>query len=1175
MTSNADFLSSYFAGTPSGVTAPDIAKFMLLNAERKDVGKKKPLTESDPSLIGRIIDVLSRPNYAVAEFVNQDGNPKGLLEGLTGEKKTTFGKVLKDKFHMDNNVLTGGLGLALDIGLDPTTYIGTGAIKGALKNGKKVATAEKPLAETILSKGEPVYPESFGKITNLPVDPPAAFRKTAKEAPVDSLRAKLGFNTSQPTLPGMGPHIKMEPPVDRAITKGTKELPGQLPLFKLPKKGSEIVGEVAESIPEAVAKIVPVPKPTVTPDDLSVAKVALSTWAPKFDSATPGVLNQTQQAALYEQAAKATGKSLDHPETLKMFIAMENVLEHQGFSVKLLTGEKVRLSDVIIKTEASPSEVVKAFKRPIKEGDVVWQAVQDLKARNAIQDAPKIKQIVDASVGSSISTKTSGLLSEVQIDQFDDFVKKFAQATAKAEDVSPAGVRATKEILIMALSAGKSSAQVAVDQYAGMINDILAGGKNRVEISIALTRALEQDLGKLPKWAVNENKALEFMMARVATWWGQSDLRPLSLNAIASSAATAATRGKVLDGMFKGYTAAESADAFKLAQGGTVTYSAKVEQLATQIKRTMDNLISPAAGKSVITKSAVNMAMLNKWLDHYRVGFNFSTKKTKDLAGRPVDYSNGTDWLKSWQTAEIKDEPKVFMFKIQQAVEQATREKALFEEIGQRFGTTQAGKGFRTKIEGYPYLEGYYFTDDITKQIPRVVKDWTIPLTSKSPLLRHYDRVLSMWKSGVTIYRPAHHIRNMTGDVYLGWMDGVNSIRPYTLAAKVQRSMRGAYKELADVDRLVEAGLAPRTLATPKPNEIIFRNKSGVGFTAEQISAVAHQKGLLEQAATYEDILDMGSNGKSILDFKPFDGRVQQAARTMSEFQGHNARLAHFIDKIIKSRGSNLEDIFEQASRRARKWHPSGLDLTAFEKQYLRRVIPFYSWIRKSTPLMLEGLVMNPGKVLIAPKVVEAIQGVQGIETNGRDDPFPVDQLFPEWIKEQGLGPISSADGLLGSFSDQSPPGYVIAGAGLNPLQDMLAQFAAPGKTLTGSLTPAVGIPFELMSGRKSFTGEPIIGPDARPNAFSQYVGENIPIWSALQGITGITPTLGETKKSTQSDTAYRESLVNLLTAAGIRGTGPFIDQARYETLAPGKMQKKIGREELTAELRRQLSGDS
>src|SRR5258708_23580335 len=217
-------------------------------------------------------------------------------------------------------------------------------------------------------------------------------------------------------------------------------------------------------------------------------------------------------------------------------------------------------------------------------------------------------------------------------------------------------------------------------------------------------------------------------MGRVATWWGQKDLRPLSLNAIGSSAATAATRGKVLNDLFKPFTVADKYEALKLAQGLGVPNTPETEQLAIQVKRMMDNLVGNVGGTSVLTKSGVDMNLMNKWMKQYNVGFEFTnSSKVKNLTGEINDYSKGTDWANSWKTAEITEDPQVFLFKIQQAMEQATRERALFDEIGQRFGSKFSGNGYRNRVKGYSYLDGYYFPDEIAKQLPRVVKDWSLP----------------------------------------------------------------------------------------------------------------------------------------------------------------------------------------------------------------------------------------------------------------------------------------------------------------------------------------------------------------------------------------------------------------------------------------------------------------
>src|SRR5690242_20212887 len=120
----------------------------------------------------RIIDIASRPNYAVANAIdvadktsNIDKSRKGFhfnmpewdwndaqkiggafVKGIEGKDKTTFAKVIArqakdDNKHtiMDNKAFQGIGGLVADIGLDPTTYIGGGVITKGLKVGSKEA----------------------------------------------------------------------------------------------------------------------------------------------------------------------------------------------------------------------------------------------------------------------------------------------------------------------------------------------------------------------------------------------------------------------------------------------------------------------------------------------------------------------------------------------------------------------------------------------------------------------------------------------------------------------------------------------------------------------------------------------------------------------------------------------------------------------------------------------------------------------------------------------------------------------------------------------------------------------------------------------------------------------------------------------------------------------------
>lgn len=1214
-------LQNYFdgvnkPGSPTGPGIPDVAKYILLNAQQSpSMGPGS--VKNSPSVLSRVFDILSRPNYAMANLakdtVTHSGvNPlKSVLSGLSGTQKTNFDQVLEKVGMPDDNV-RHVLGLVLDVGADPTTYIPGGQIEKIKSlvqgiRGTEEVSKELPLAEKLKRAGDPAIPENFN-LPNTSGEIPEALKAPVEIPRVpEPLKAPSNITPNQPqmALDFQVPDIEARlagdigkskslfperiqipevrylehPPVETAPKiKGQLSIPG-IPVKKLQEAGKLMQVRKAEDIVDGLRqgnvtealKLVPPPPPTIAPSHIEKSEEILKNFKPEASNATinkqfPDTINASQQVDLFNRAGK----------DLSTYSVIENQLENSGKALRIGTGEGVRLSDIIgdlnLRGVPVTDELLHEFSTKIDPHSELGQAVERARVRGSVQDSVKVKEVSDLVTGAKADAKATVPMSDYAEHNFDGFLRNFAENVSRLSGTSPAGIRAQRQLINSALEAGRSRAQIAVEHMRHELDDVVATGKANARVNHVTTLALEHDLGKLPSWSVNDNKAVEFLMGRVATWWGQSDLRPLSLVAVASAKATAQARGHVLANIFRPFNDAQRLEAFRFAQGLTQPNTDATRQLGMDIMRIMDDLVGQAAGRSVLLRSGVNMDQLNIWMRRYGTKFEFTRGQMRSpITGATLDFSQGSDWVNSWRMAEVDEDPAVWVFKTMEALEQATREKSLFDEIGERFGSQSFGREYRNKIEGHPYLEPYYFPSDIATQIPRVVKDWSPGTKSNNEMLKLYDRLLSMWKSSATIYRPGFHVRNLIGDTYMGMLDGVVSIKPYKYALQVQRSM-GAYNTMADVDRLVELGVVRRGVETPVVGRILFRNRSGVSFTAEQIAAVAHQQGLLEHYKTIEDIIDTGEQGGVSLT-RPFGGKVQKFAGTLAEMQSHNARLAHFIDKVMKSSGRDLPKIFEEAARRSRKYHPSGIDLTQFEKTVLRRILPFYSWIRKSTPVLLEGMVMKPGITVLPAKVGQTMQEIGGIEGTDRSNPFPVDQMFPSWLRDEGIGPIGLPDSFLGKLSNQQPGGYVQTGVGLNPLASLLAQIQDPSKTVGSSLSPALQVPIELLTGKKIFTGEPITGPDAKPGAFGEYIGSQVPAFSALQGITGY-GLGGQTNKSIKSDGgAQKEALVNWLTGLGIKGTGAYKNQARYEIQQPLRTQRAANKQDFLAQLRNQLGG--
>lgn len=201
-----------------------------------------------------------------------------------------------------------------------------------------------------------------------------------------------------------------------------------------------------------------------------------------------------------------------------------------------------------------------------------------------------------------------------------------------------------------------------------------------------------------------------------------------------------------------------------------------------------------------------------------------------------------------------------------------------------------------------------------------------------------------------------------------------------------------------------------------------------------------------------------------------------------------------------------LDDLAERSSQQVRKHHPDGSDLAQFEKDVMRRGVTFYSWVRKTIPLVVEHILMNPGRFMMYPKAMYNIAQGHGIDLHSMEDPFPMDQLFPSFLRESIQGPVA---GQAGSYT------AVKAGIpGVDILDDYFYGPEQTWNTLLGSVTPIARVPTELAFKTKAQDQIPILD-------FSDYIGQQIPNMryadQASNAITGRTISSGFTDPMRES----------------------------------------------------------
>lgn len=680
------------------------------------------------------------------------------------------------------------------------------------------------------------------------------------------------------------------------------------------------------------------------------------------------------------------------------------------------------------------------------------------------------------------------------------------------------------------------------------------------------------------------------LIAAFSTGYKNRHLRPEVMAVQQSARARAVSRASALNAIAKNYKPDEIKRAFEISQSrATQTGDARIDDLAINFETAVRDLInasdlrqySQVARNDIRGSTQGLIDDINEQLRIHGVkNFQFATKVRDAFKNnKKVDLSQSNRWLDGWKYHKFED-PLLFMSKLSHAVENVTAKYKMLDEFAERFGSRTHTAG-RTKLNNGKYtpehtagirnqrLQGLYFDPILAREMNHVLKNWDLVSNPRSPFIKHLDNATTLWKTGVTIYAPSHHIRNMIGDLYFSWMDGVNTIKPYRIAKDILRAERSRYGDVFTVTDLTKKNALEDALYSG--GRTALTTKGGIPFSHQAIYTAAYEKGLLQSSNIIEDVGEGSFRLKDIKNpvlhraLNPTGGRVAEKVRNFTEVREHYAKLAHFVDALKKTKTDDYEMAVEQAAQRVRKWHPDGMDLTGFERNYMRRLMPFYSWTRKSIPLVVESAVMNPSKTLMYPRLMQMIQDAQGVQTTSIEDPFPEDQLFPDWIKEKGIGPTTfhGMDGLSGILNglarsgvDQTgaPKGYNVINPS-NPLIDTVANYAGMGRFsdsargLASSVNPLFRVPAEV-SLQTTSLGTPI-GYDP-----AKYATEQVPILAYLSQLGNLTP-FGPTQKGEKEGLLNMESIFNYLTAAGLKGTGANIKQAEFEAKERAKRGEK------------------
>ena len=140
--------------------------------------------------------------------------------------------------------------------------------------------------------------------------------------------------------------------------------------------------------------------------------------------------------------------------------------------------------------------------------------------------------------------------------------------------------------------------------------------------------------------------------------------------------------------------------------------------------------------------------------------------------------------------------------------------------------------------------------------------------------------------------------------------------------------------------------------------------------------------------------------------------------------------------------------------------------LTPFEKDFMRRVLPFYTWTRKNFELQLKTLATTPGRTAAQFKFLNGVNESLGEPMNGDEQAG-----IPPWLHDNfGIK--------TNSFNNGSSS--IMTGIG-HPLEEFFGRFSGEEGFLWNSMkntlvmaNPIIKVPLEVSTGVDIFRGKPI-----------------------------------------------------------------------------------------------------
>lgn len=353
---------------------------------------------------------------------------------------------------------------------------------------------------------------------------------------------------------------------------------------------------------------------------------------------------------------------------------------------------------------------------------------------------------------------------------------------------------------------------------------------------------------------------------------------------------------------------------------------------------------------------------------------------------------------------------------------------------------TKVDKGFVKKE-----IDGKYY--ELTKGADEVITNFSKHVTDDGvdSLLKGFDKIQNIWKK-TALFSLGYHARNIVG----------NSWNMYASGMRADEVLRYHTEALHHIDNL-QAHRVGKTTRADKAidatyDEFLRQGLKNTGSTADFAGVGNIDRALMDGVANASN----NALGKLTQSYKSAvrpQGSAWEQTKALADAPFESSRqLGNIADEVSRfamfkwARDSGMSA--KQAADKVREVLFDYTDLTKVEREGFKRMMPFYTWMRKNSEFQIKAFAKNPDRY----------NRLNIIKENAWDNSDMDREIIPEWLDNNLAMPIPGMDRL--------------ANVSL-PAAD-LVKMANPLKMGLDSLSPVAKVPLEFAMDRSTFNGQPI-----------------------------------------------------------------------------------------------------